>query len=122
MAKIQYQYSQAKRRALRIRAKARAVEGRPKLSFSRSNRFIYLQVIDHLGKVLASASDMALLKKGDLKKGLTKTQRSQEVAKVLLAELKKKKITTLTVDRGAYKYAGRVKAAVEVIRDGGVEV
>jgi large subunit ribosomal protein L18 len=122
MAKIQHQYTTAKKRQLRVRSRAKAVEGRPKLTFNRSNRYIYLQVIDHLGKVLVAANDMALLKKGELKKGLTKTQRSEEVAKVLLADLKKKKITTLTVDRGSYKYTGRVKAAVEVIRDGGVEV
>jgi large subunit ribosomal protein L18 len=122
MANIQHQYTKIKKRQLRIRSRARAVAGRPKLTFTRSNRYIYLQVIDHSGKVLASANDMALLKNGGLKKGLTKTQRSVEVAKVLLADLKKKKVTTLTVDRGSYKYTGRVKAAVEIIRDGGVEV
>jgi large subunit ribosomal protein L18 len=122
MAKIQHQYSTTTRRRLRVRAKVKATPTRPKLTISRSNRFIYLQVIDHTGRVLTTASDQALARHSELPASLTKTARAQHVATALLTNLKNKKITTLAVDRGAYKYAGRVKAAVEIIRAGGVEV
>ncbi|MDR0462737.1 MAG: 50S ribosomal protein L18 [Pseudomonadales bacterium] len=122
MAKIQHQYSQIQKRKLRIRAKVKATEGRPKLTFTRSNKHLYMQVIDANGKVLAVASDMALIRNKKLDAKQTKTVRGAETAKVLLADLKKNKITALAVDRGQYKYAGRVKAAVEVIRAGGVKV
>ena len=118
---IQHNLSQRVRRSRRVHGRVKAIPGRPKLLVIRSNRYLYLQVIDEQGRVLAAESDVRLLKNGQLKKGLTKTQRAEAIGEQMAVDLKKAKIKAVAVDRGAYKFHGRIKAAVEVIRDKGIE-
>jgi len=98
-----------------------AVESRPKLVITRTNRYINLQVIGENGYVQASESDFALVKKGQLDRALTKTERASATGKALAAKLQEKNIKKLAVDRGAYQFHGRIKAAVEAIRENGIE-
>ena len=111
------------KRARRVRAKLSGTAARPRLTVFRSNRFTYLQVInDETGVVVASANDRALragVKKGD---SLTKTDAATQTAGVLVEQLKKKKVTAVVMDRGSYKYHGRVKAVAEALRTQGINV
>lgn len=122
MTTVKHNLTNQQKRALRVHKKVIATADRPKLLITRSNKFIYLQVIAADGKILCNQDDCKLLKTKKIKAGLTKTQRAQEVAKALLVDLQAHKIKALAVDRGAYKFHGRIKAAVEVIRENGVEV
>lgn len=107
------------KRQQRIRAKITGTPVRPRLTILRSNEHISLQVVDDsIGQTLASASDLAKDKKIEG----TKTQRAVAVTQVLLAALKKKKVTSLVFDRSYYKYHGRIKAVAEALREGGIQL
>ncbi len=107
------------KRQKRIRAKIVGNSARPRLTVFRSNAHIVLQVIDDtLGKTLIEVSDLG---KDSKIKG-TKTERAVEVAKILLAGLKKQKIVALVFDRSYYKYHGRIKAVAETLREGGIKL
>jgi len=100
----------------RIRAKAMGTKEKPRLSVFRSNKHIFLQLIDDkAGKTLVSASDEKNKKKS------TKTELAKEAGKKLAEAAKEKKIKKVVFDRGGYKYHGRVKAAAEGAREGGLQ-
>jgi large subunit ribosomal protein L18 len=110
------QKAKIKIRHKRIRAKISGAKERPRLSVFRSNKHIFLQLIDDsAGKTLVSASDLKMKKKG------TKTEIAKEVGKELAKLAKAKKIKKVVFDRGGYKYHGRVKASAEGAREGGLE-
>ena len=95
-----------KLRARRARAKFFGTSQRPRLSVFRSNKFIYVQLIDdENGKTLVAA-------KSDKSEGL-----GQEIAK----KAKELKIDTVVFDRGSYQYHGRVKAVADGAREGGLK-
>lgn len=103
------------RRYGRVRAKVRGTKERPRLSVFRSNRHIFLQLIDDkTGKTLASAGDVKNKKK------MTKTEIAREVGRKLAKAAKAKKIKNVVFDRGSYKYHGRIKAAAEGAREEGL--
>lgn len=105
-----------KTREKRIRVKISGTKERPRLSVFRSNKYISLQLIDdQSGKTLVSASDLKLKKKA------TKTEIAKDVGKKLAEVAKEKKIKKVVFDRRGYKYHGRVRAAAEAAREGGLE-
>lgn len=118
MSQINHFQSTNLKRKLRVRSKIKGTTARPRLAFERSNQHIYMQIIDdEAGKTLWTATDRQIKNA----KG-TKTEKSVLVAENLVKELEKRKIKALVIDRGPYKYHGRIKAAVEVLRQAGVEV
>lgn len=95
----------------RIRSKVFGTAERPRLSVFRSNKRIFLQLIDDVkGATIASASDLKLKKK------LTKTEAAREAGEELAKVAKSKKIKKIVFDRGGYKYHGRIKASAEALR------
>ena len=99
----------------RVRAKVFGTSERPRLSVFRSNKHIFLQIIDDSqGRTFVSASDLKINKKG------TKTEIAREVGRALAQEAVKKGIKKVVFDRGGYKYHGRVKAVAEGAREGGL--
>jgi large subunit ribosomal protein L18 len=105
----------------RIRAKLTQNSTRPRLTIFRSNKYTYLQVVDNVTRQTVAAADSRSFEK-DTKATLTKTEAAQKAAEALLKELQEKKITAVTLDRGGYKYHGRIKAIAEVLRAGKVQV
>ena len=105
------------KRARRIRDKLKRINTeRFRLTIFRSSRNISAQIIDNKNnKTLVSASSVS--KKKENKK---KTDKSLEVAQILLKKALEKKITTVYFDRGGYKYHGRIKSFAEAIRKGGL--
>ena len=107
-----------KARMTRVRKKIRGTEERPRLTVFRSNRRIYVQIInDDAHKTLCSSSDY------DLKKATgTKTEIATQVGAAIAEKAKAAKITKLCFDRGPYRYHGRIKALLEAVREQGIEV
>lgn len=104
----------------RVRAKVAGTKNKPRLSVFRSNKHIFLQLIDDdSGKTLVSAGDLGL--KSTAKKKKTKIEIAKEVGKKLAESAKSKKIKNVVFDRGGYKYHGRVKAAAEGAREEGLK-
>ena len=105
------------RRHLRVRAKISGTAERPRLSVFRSNRGLFLQLIDDAaGRTLASALSRELAAKK-----LVGLELAQELGKLLAEKAKAKKISQVVFDRGAYKYHGKVKAVADGARAGGLE-
>ncbi len=113
----------------RVRATVKGTNQRPRLSVFRSNQHVFLQLIDdEKGKTIVSASDFQP-KAGPARGGagkkakvkITKTEISRNVGKALAELAKKKKIKYAIFDRGRYAYSGRVKAAAEGAREGGLK-
>lgn len=105
----------------RIRAKIIGTEKHPRLSVFRSNKNIYVQLIDDSKSVtVLHSSD---LKSGDLKKktNIKKTDSAREIGKVFGEKMLKKGFNKIVFDRGGYRYHGRVKALAEGLRAAGVK-
>jgi len=105
---------------MRIRKKISGSTEKPRLAVFRSNKQIYVQVIDDLtGATILSASS----KEKDIaaKTGIKKTEQAAFVGKLLAARCKEKGIENVTFDRGGYKYHGRVKSLADAAREGGLK-
>lgn len=123
MNKHRHTMTLAQKRQARVRARISGTAARPRVTVFRSNRFVYLQAInDETGLVLASASDRTL--RGALKKGetLTKTAAASKAAESLAESLKKQKVGAAVLDRGSYRYHGRVQAVADALRTQGIQV
>lgn len=100
----------------RIRAKISGTAGKPRLSVFRSNRDIYVQLIDDTnGTTLAAASsreaDIVALKGN-------KVEKATAVGKSIAVKAKALGIETCVFDRGGYLYHGRIKAVADGAREG----
>jgi large subunit ribosomal protein L18 len=105
------------RRALRVRSKVRGTADRPRLSVFRSNRAIWVQIIDDsTGRTLAAADSNHLAEKG-----LTKTDQAAKVGALIAERAKAAGIERVVFDRGSYLYHGRVKALADGAREGGLD-
>jgi large subunit ribosomal protein L18 len=108
------------RRKYHVRKKAFGTADRPRLSVFRSNRHIYVQIIDDVaGLTLASAST----KSKALKPQLTKTgnkKAAQTVGEAIAKQATGVGIKCVCFDRNRYKYHGRVKALADAARKAGL--
>lgn len=116
-----YQQLAAKRRK-RVRAKLHGTAVRPRLTILRSNKNTFLQAIDDVkGVTLASIHTKAVKKAKGAKAG-TKIETAVLATELLIKQLESQKITAVVLDRGSYRYHGRVKAIAETLRAGKVTV
>lgn len=107
------------RRKVRISFKVKGTAERPRMAFFRSNKAMYVQIIDdQIGKTLVAASSLTKDLKPKIKndKDGAKTL-GQFVAKVAL----KANITAVVFDRAGYLYHGKVKALADGAREGGLK-
>ncbi len=105
---------------MRIRKKIRGTAESPRLAVYRSNKQIYVQVVDDLNRVtiLAASSrekDIAA------QTGIKKSEQAKLVGKRLAEKCKEKGIESVVFDRSGYKYHGRVKSLAEAAREGGLK-
>ena len=106
------------RRHLRVRKKVFGTPERPRLSVYRSEKNIYVQIIDDVNaKTLVSAS--SLDKDFSVKGG------NKDGAKLVGENIAKKAIdsgiTEVVFDRGGYIYHGRVQQLAEAAREAGLK-
>ena len=105
------------RRHSRVRKKVAGTAERPRLAVYRSNRHIYVQLIDdRAAATLAAASDTEV----EMSKG--KTDRAKEVGKLIADRAKGAGIDRVVFDRGGRRYHGRVAAVAEGAREGGLQI
>ena len=106
------------KRRKRIRKKVLGTQDRPRLSVFKSNKHIYVQIIDDMkGTTLVSASS--------LEKGFNDKNVSCEVSKQIGMLIGKRAvehgITTIVFDRGGYKYQGNIKMLADGGRESGLQ-
>ena len=100
----------------RIRGKVAGTAERPRMSVFRSNKGIYVQLIDDLtGRTLAAASSKGL-------EGGTKTEVSAKVGQEIAKIAKEKGIETVVFDRNGYLFHGRVKSLADAAREAGLKL
>jgi large subunit ribosomal protein L18 len=106
---------------MRIRKKITGTVKRPRLAVFRSNKQIYVQVIDDLnGVTLLSASSRE--KEISASAGIKKVEQAKLVGKLLASKCKDKGIENVVFDRSGYKYHGRVKSLADAAREGGLKL
>jgi large subunit ribosomal protein L18 len=102
----------------RIRAKIAGTAQKPRLSVFRSNRDIYVQLIDDDNSVtLAGASSK---EKDIVAQAGNKVDKSKLVGQSIARKAKELGIENVVFDRGGNLYHGRVKAVAEGAREGGL--
>jgi large subunit ribosomal protein L18 len=105
---------------MRIRKKINGTAEAPRLAVYRSNKQIYVQVVDDLkGETILSASSKE--KELAAPAGIKKTEQAKLVGKLLAAKCKEKGIEKVVFDRSGYKYHGRIKSLADAAREGGLK-
>jgi large subunit ribosomal protein L18 len=105
----------------RIRKVVSGTAEKPRMSVFRSNKQIYVQVIDDLNGVTlvsASSTDKAIAEQVKGKSGI---EVAKQVGKLIAQKAKEKGIETIVFDRNGYLYHGRVKSLAESAREGGLK-
>ena len=106
---------QRQKRHLRLRQRVIGTAARPRMSICITNKNMYVQFIDDdAGKTLASASS--------LKEKAANMEVAKSLGQAAAAAAKAAGITTVVVDRGGFKYTGRVAAIVESAVEAGLSV
>jgi large subunit ribosomal protein L18 len=104
---------------MRIKKRLSGSSGSPRLSVFRSNKDIYVQIVDDTkGNTLVAASsrDKALADKK-----VNKTEQAKLVGGAIAEKAIAAGITAVVFDRGGYLYHGRVKALAEAAREAGLK-
>ena len=90
---------------------------RPRMTVFRSNKQIYVQLINDLeGKTIVAKSSKNI---GDFQG--TKTQQAAEVGKLIAAAALQAGINTVVFDRNGYLYHGRVESLANAAREAGLK-
>lgn len=100
----------------RVRNKISGSAERPRMSIFRSNKQIYVQIVDDLsGKTLASASSLGLEDK------LPKKEQAAQVGDLIAKKAQEVGILAVVFDRNGYLYHGRVKEVADAARNAGLK-
>lgn len=109
------------KRHKRVRGKISGTAARPRLNVFRSLSGIYVQVIDDVaGHTLLSASSVDAELRGTLQ-GKNKTDQARIVGEAVAKRAVAKGIKQVVMDRGGFRYAGRIKALADGARKEGLE-
>jgi large subunit ribosomal protein L18 len=110
-------------RRLKIKRRVRKVitgsGERPRMTVFRSNKDIYVQLVDdQSGTTLAAASSRA---KGIADQKVTKSEKAKLVGKLIAERALESGILSVVFDRNGYLYHGRVKALADSATEGGIK-
>jgi len=115
-------YLARKRRHRRVRKHIEGTSQRPRMNIFRSNKNIFVQVIDDIeGRTLVSCSTID----ADVAPKLvdkSKIEAAKIVGQMVAERAKDAGITTVVFDRGGFKYHGRVAAIADGAREAGLEL
>jgi large subunit ribosomal protein L18 len=104
------------RRHIRVRAKINGTSKRPRLSVFRSNKGIFLQIIDDSkGVTIVSVSAK------EIKADKINIETGKKLGELVAKKAQEKKISEVVFDRGGYKYHGKIKAIADGARKGGLK-
>ncbi|MFY0624791.1 MAG: 50S ribosomal protein L18 [Reichenbachiella sp.] len=99
-----------------IRNKVSGTTARPRLSVFKSNKGIYVQLVDD-----ENSNTMVATSSLELGKANANIDVAKEVGKSLAEKATKSGISVVVFDRGGYPYHGKVKALAEGAREGGLK-
>lgn len=103
----------------RVRKVVSGTATRPRMSVFRSNKQIYVQLIDDIaGRTLVAASSR---ENGIEDEKITKVEQAAKVGALVAEKAKAAGIETVVFDRNGYLYHGRVKSLADGARNGGLK-
>ena len=106
------------KRHLRVRKKISGTAECPRLCVCRTNKNLFVQVIDDVNAVtLVSASTLDK----EVKTKHANKEAAKEVGTLIAKRAQDKKIKTVVFDRGGYLYHGIIKELAEAAREAGLE-
>jgi large subunit ribosomal protein L18 len=106
------------RRRRRVRAKVRGTSARPRISVFRSNRGMFLQLIDDdAGRTVAAVT----WTEPELK-SLPRMEQATRAGALLAERAKAAGVQRAVFDRGGYRYHGRVRAVADGAREAGLAI
>ena len=106
------------RRHIRVRTKISGTAERPRLCVYRSNKNLFVQVIDDVnGVTLAQASTLDK----EVKTKHSNKEAAKEVGALVAKRALEKNIKSVVYDRGGYVYHGVVKELAEAVREAGLK-
>lgn len=115
-------YQARQRRHRRVRKHITGTSQRPRMNIFRSNKNIFVQVIDDIeGRTLVSCSTID----ADVAAKLvdkSKVEAAKIVGQMIAERAKEAGITTVVFDRGGFKYHGRIAAVADGAREAGLEL
>jgi large subunit ribosomal protein L18 len=107
-----------RKRHQRIRLRIGGSAERPRLSVFRSAKYIYAQVIDDAaGRTLAAASSREARLAGS-----TPIDTARAVGRAVAERATAAGVSAVVLDRGGYRYHGRVRSLAEGAREGGLNL
>ncbi len=109
------------RRKHHVRRNVVGTSDRPRLSVFRSNRHIYVQIIDDVaGLTLASASTRSKAVAGQLHQKTGNKKAAEAIGEAIAKQATGVGIKCVCFDRNRYKFHGRVKALADAARKAGL--
>ncbi|UGS38252.1 50S ribosomal protein L18 [Capillimicrobium parvum] len=106
------------KRRRRVRAKVVGTATRPRLAVFRSNRGVFVQLIDdEAGRTIAAAqwTEAGV-------RDLDRTEQATRIGALIAERAKAAGIEQAVFDRGGYQYHGRVKAVADGAREAGLAI
>ena len=104
---------------LRVRKVVNGTADRPRLSVFRSNKQIYVQLIDDTkGHTLVSVSSKI---EAIANQKVTKVEQARLLGHLVAERTLEAGINTVVFDRNGYLYHGRVKSLADAAREGGLK-
>ncbi|WGH25487.1 MAG: 50S ribosomal protein L18 [Candidatus Shikimatogenerans bostrichidophilus] len=91
----------------------------PRISIFRSNKEIYVQIIDDYNNTTLTSYSSLKIKK---KKKVTKTEIAKKVGEKIAKNMLKKNIKKAFFDRKGYIYHGRIKALINTMRKNKIKI
>ena len=108
------------KRKRRIRAKIEGSTEKPRLSVFRSNRYLYVQLVDDAkGHTLVSASSLEEELKDN--KISSTIEGAKALGNLVAKRALAKNISQIVFDRSGYLYHGRIKALADAARESGLK-
>ena len=107
----------------RISFKIRKKSQHPRLVVFRSNKNIFLQLVDNISNnTICSSSSIDKNLAKNISKAKNKIDMSKIVAEDLASKLKSSAVETIVFDRNGYRYHGRVKTIADTLRQNGISL
>ena len=104
----------------RIRKRVSGTAEKPRMTVFRSNKQIYVQIIDDLSGVTIAAASSTIKEITEASKG-KKVEQAKLVGKKIAEVSLEKGISEVVFDRNGYLYHGRVKILADAAREGGLK-
>lgn len=105
----------------RIRKHISGTSDRPRMAVFRSNKQIYVQLIDDVSGVTLVSASSADKNLAEALAGKSGMEVAKLVGKLAAERAIEKGITQVSFDRGGYLYHGKVKCLADAAREGGLK-